>query len=292
MVAAAMPLCNVLIAQNTCGAPSSSKLTEVDDYVAGLLKAKSTASVLRISESKANSDCYWRIEYQSGSLWFTIYLTPDQRFVLTNLYDLNIDPERAQQVVQNDILQSSGSVSQSLGRSNAPITIVEFADFACPYCRKLAEIFEKQMLPQNPNVRLVFRNYPLHTHPWAFAAAAMAQCVAIQSSERFWGLHDYIFLYQSDINTTNVQKVIEDYVSSQPDLSVDKLRLCETTGAGANAVTADIRLGGRLGVHITPTFFINGVREEGTEDVESLIAQIRAEVASYESGGRPKHSLP
>src|SRR5271165_2645419 len=93
--------------------------------------------------------------------------------------------------------------SPSIGPPDAKVTLIEFADFECPSCRQL-DLVLRELLPRYPNVRLVFKHYPLtNIHPWAMTAAIASQCVYEQNPTAFWKFHDAIFDAQDLITPSN-----------------------------------------------------------------------------------------
>jgi len=140
----------------------------------------------------------------------------------------------------------------SRGPDNAPVTIVEFSDFQCPYCGRAVPTVEKVMKDYDGKVRLVFRHFPLSFHPNAQKAAEASACAADQG--KFWPMHDKMF--------TNQQKLgVPDLKSFAKDLGLDqgKFDKCLDGGEKAAQVNADEKDGEQAGVNGTPAFFVNGI---------------------------------
>ncbi len=136
-----------------------------------------------------------------------MYLSPDGRFLTNELFDTTVDPveeeRRKAAALMAGLVPNKGA---SKGLDHAPVTIVEFSDFECPFCRRFADLM-KQVLPAEKNqVRIVFHHFPLSMHPWARAAAEGAACARLQSSEAFWAMHDQLFQHQQEINANNVKQ--------------------------------------------------------------------------------------
>jgi protein-disulfide isomerase len=170
------------------------------------------------------------------------------------------------------------------GNPNAPVTIVEFSDFQCPYCARGASTVD-ELLKKYPNdVKVVFKHFPLGFHNWAKPAAIAANCAAKQDDEAFWGLHDEFFAKQKEINASNVMAKSRAYLESTGiDLGAWGACAEKTDGAEymevAAAVDADMALGQSLGVTGTPGFFVNGTFLNGAQPVtafEPLIAQAKS----------------
>jgi protein-disulfide isomerase len=155
------------------------------------------------------------------------------------------------------------------GAAAAPVTIVEFSDFQCPYCQRSQEQLREVQKQYGEKVRIVFKQFPLEDmHEHARFAAEASLCANDQ--KKFWALHDWMF--------NNVQKLNQDaVVAAAPSLGMDAAALskCIETHQHAKDVDADIALGNDLGVGGTPTFFINGrmMQASAFSDFKSVIDQ-------------------
>lgn len=152
----------------------------------------------------------------------------------------------------------------ALGPKDAPVTVVEFSDFECPFCRSGAEIVREVLAKHPDDVRVVFKNFPIditcndavqrQLHPFACRAAALARCAGQSNPDLFWRTHDLLF---------QATELSEDLLSRLPaELSLPKAKLesCAAAPATLAKVKEDVALGRNLGVTGTPTFFINGRR--------------------------------
>jgi protein-disulfide isomerase len=154
--------------------------------------------------------------------------------------------------------------SPSMGPEDAKITLFEFADFECPSCRQL-DLVLRELLPRHPEVRLVFKHYPLtNIHPWAMTAAIATQCAYEQSPAAFWKMHDAIFDAQDVISPSNVWDKMQD-LATQAGLNPEVYRSCITKPETAAQVEATIEEGHALTITATPTTFINGRRLVGPD---------------------------
>lgn len=169
------------------------------------------------------------------------------------------------------------------GAADAPITIVEFSDFQCPYCSRGAQTME-QVLAKHKDVKFVFKHFPLNFHPWAMPAAISAKCAADQKPEAFWTLHDAYFKNQKDLNPTNLADKTREYLAGS-GVDMAKFVACaedkdsDEYKKAAQSVNADMSLGGRLGVTGTPGFFVNGHFLNGAmpiEQFEEAMAKVKA----------------
>lgn len=149
------------------------------------------------------------------------------------------------------ILPVSADDDPSVGPANAPVTIVEFSDFQCPYC-KLSVPLIKEILAKYPDeVRVVYRDYPGPNHPHAPQAAEAAQCAGDQG--KFWEYHDNLFDRQASGTGWNFSELAKEI-----GLNQDTFAACLNSRRYREEVAKDLRDGLKLGVTSTPTFFING----------------------------------
>jgi protein-disulfide isomerase len=147
--------------------------------------------------------------------------------------------------------------SPSMGPENAKVTLIEFADFECPSCRQLDRILRDYM-PNHPEIRLVFKHFPLtEIHPWAMTAAIASQCTYEQNPAAFWKMHDAIFDAQDAISTANVKEKMEDLANKQA-LNLDSFKTCMSNPEIAQQVEQTKGQGRSVNITGTPTTFVNG----------------------------------
>jgi protein-disulfide isomerase len=159
------------------------------------------------------------------------------------------------------------------GPEDAPVTLVEYGDYECPYCGAAHPIVQEIRRILGPNLRFVFRHFPLkQIHPHAERAAEAAEAAGAQG--KFWEMHDLLFENQDALEDADLLR----YAAS---LSLDGDRLATelSTGVYASRVRGDFRSGVRSGVNGTPTFFINGARHEASWDLPTLLAAVQAAAA-------------
>lgn len=205
----------------------------------------------------------------------SFFLSPDQRFLAGSLLDLTGDPkqERSQaQVEINKLLLLEPSPSR--GTSTAAVTIVEFGDFECPFCRRLYEWTQLLASEKGANFRVFFKHLPIDGHPWAQAAAAFAICAETQSNDAFWQLHDFFFENQTTLDAANLQGRVIEYVANHPSIDGSRLLNCARSQEPAARVIRDTELAKQFRISATPTIFVNGMRVGGLQsqdDLRSLI---------------------
>ncbi len=162
------------------------------------------------------------------------------------------------------------------GQDNAPVTMIEFSDYECPFCER----FYVQTLPQiqkdyidTGKVKFVYRDYPLSFHLNATKAAEAAECAGEQ--KKYWEYHDVLFQHQNALDNKSLKQYAIDL-----GLNTAAFNQCLDSGAMLGEVQKDFKEGSRLGIRGTPTFFINGTRVVGAQPYDSLKQIIERELAS------------
>ncbi|HSB40890.1 MAG TPA: thioredoxin domain-containing protein [Methylomirabilota bacterium] len=161
------------------------------------------------------------------------------------------------------------------GPAAAAVTIVEWSDYECPYCKRAQEVLRRLQVEFPDTLRLVFKDFPLRSHPGAIPAASAARCAGAQG--RYWEYHDLLFAAQPDF----ARDQLIGY-ARRLGLDVEPFRQCLDDGRFLDAVRADQREGMQAGVRATPTFFINQRKIEGALPLEEFRAAV--EQALREAG--------
>jgi len=150
----------------------------------------------------------------------------------------------------------------SLGPNEAPVTIVEFSDFQCPYCKQASVVVKRVLETYGSSVRLVFKQMPLSIHPDAFKAAKASVCANDQG--RFWEFHDLLF-GSNDLSLEALKK----YALSLR-LRINDFESCLNSEGSSAAVRRDMQEAIRADVQGTPTFFVNGRILRGMRNADDL----------------------
>jgi protein-disulfide isomerase len=159
------------------------------------------------------------------------------------------------------------------GMAEAPVTLVEFSDFHCPFCKRVQPTLEKLLVKYPKQVKLVFRDFPLDKlHPQAREAAEAARCAKKQG--KFWEYHDLLFATAPRASP----KDLETY-AHQVGIDGRQFVLCLSDGGPQAAVQQDVEEGSRLGITGTPMFFINGRPLSGALPLERFVQVIEEELA-------------
>ena len=159
------------------------------------------------------------------------------------------------------------------GPADAPVTIVEFSDFECPYCGAAHDTVEQVMSAYAGKVRLVYRQFPLSFHPHAAKAAEASLCAADQG--KFWEYHDVLFKNQKKLEPTDLKAH-----ATEVGLDAQKFGQCLDSGDKKKAVDTDQQAGLAAGVGGTPAFFINGIFLNGAQPIDEFKKVIDGELAS------------
>lgn len=168
-----------------------------------------------------------------------------------------------------------------LGDENAPVTVIEFSDYQCPFCRS----FWRDTLPlvkseyiDTGKVMFVYRDYPLSIHPSALMAANAANCAGEQGL--YWEMHDKIFERQDKLGNGTITFGIEDLKNwaGEVGLKQSEFNSCLDSGKYNQEIAEDLNDGGAAGVGGTPTFFINGKLLVGALPFEAFRSLIEQEL--------------
>jgi protein-disulfide isomerase len=224
---------------------------EIGDFkpsaVAGLLETR-----IRISNNLASKET-------------TLYVTQDGKQVMEGrVFDVNKNPFR-------DNIEKITTMGQpGFGKEGAPVVIVAYSDFQCPYCAQEAKSLRQQIPKTYPEqVRVYFHDFPLQTHDWAKDAAIAGRCIHKFEPEVFWQYHDWIFENQKSMTSTNLAGKAIEFAGSK---GMDSLKLssCIERRETQAEVEASIKEGHSLGVTSTPTLFVNGRALPGSLPWENL----------------------
>lgn len=174
---------------------------------------------------------------------------------------------------QGELKPAVGTSDHMQGAADAPITLVEYGDYECPYCGMAYPIMKHVQARLGNRLRFVFRNFPLsEAHPHATAAAELAEAAALQG--KFWEMHDVLYEHQAALGPTHLQGY-----ARKLGLDFEALGSALESGAPHQRVKSDFMSGVRSGVNGTPTFFVNGRRFDGDWRDEEIFAEALASEA-------------
>lgn len=156
--------------------------------------------------------------------------------------------------------------AHAMGPKDAPVTIVEYSDFQCPYCVRGLATLEEVKKKYAGKVRVIFKNYPLHFHPMAMPAALWMEAAAMQSPEKAWKFHDALFANQDKLGEDYFKQVFKelglDPAKGAKDAASDKAKAI---------VEADLTEAKKFGFEGTPGYLINGVPLRGSYPITHFV---------------------
>lgn len=178
------------------------------------------------------------------------------------------------------VRQSIAPGGVSRGHDDAPITIVEFSDYQCPFCQRVENTLRQLDARYPGKLRFVYRHLPLEFHENAMPAATAAVCADQQS--RFWDYHDLLFANQRALSAPQLVQY-----AAQLELDEASFRACLQADTTVKRIADDVAAGKAAGATATPTFFINGIVLRGAQGLEAFQAIIDRELAGLELARTP-----
>ena len=161
----------------------------------------------------------------------------------------------------------------TLGRATAPVTVVEFSDYQCPYCQRVEPTLKRLREAYGDKLRFVWKDFPLtQIHPQAFKAGEAAHCAGDQG--KYWELHDVLFNKQQELQPPDLKRH-----AAELGLDANAFNQCLDSSKHGERVRDGVSEGGALGVNSTPTLFINGRRLSGAQPYEAFTVIIDEELA-------------
>lgn len=184
---------------------------------------------------------------------------------------VNLTPEDHVMIGTRPIERRPGESPREAGNESL-VTLLEYGDYQCPHCAASAPIVKQLQKHFGEALRFAWRHFPLtEIHEMAEAAAETAEWAA--ANGRFWEMHDLLLANQEDLGDSLLLELADQIGADDQDLA-EALE----QDAFAESVAADVESGEEAGVHATPTFFINGVKHEGTWEFSSLANAIEREL--------------
>jgi protein-disulfide isomerase len=154
------------------------------------------------------------------------------------------------------------------GRHDAPVTLVEYGDYQCPYCGAAHPVLQQVLNERPDRVRMVYRHFPLsNVHPHAEFAAQLAE--AAGRRHRFWPMHDWLFEHQE-----RIAPAIAPLACAEVGVDADAVEREVREQVHMDVIRRDFLGGVRSGVNGTPTFYLNGVRHDGGYTLADLLAAV------------------
>jgi protein-disulfide isomerase len=249
--------------------PSALDKTTLENYVRHLETWDTTIS-MEISDPKPSPiEGFYEVTIHASknnaSQDLSLYVSKDGRQILQGTLYTTVDNPFKPDL---DKLKGATDHAANYGTQGAPVVIVEFSDFQCPFCKEEAKTLRSNIPSTYPKeVHLYHLDMPLElAHPWARAGAIAGRCVYKQSNTAFWNYYDWIYDHQSDITTDNLKAKVLEWAKDKD--SVDSLQFtrCLDNKETDAEVTSSADLAKSLQISQTPMFFINGRRMAGAID--------------------------
>ena len=177
-----------------------------------------------------------------------IWMSSSNRADVSNINHLEVQPAS----------EESGEIADWVkGDKDAPVTILEYADFQCPGCASAAPVLD-EVVEKNKDVRLVFRHFPLPIHPNARAAAAAAEAAGMQ--DKFWEMNKLVFSSRDEWSNLSGERRTDAFAGFAANLGLDREKFLQdmTSDAITKKINYDRALGANANVDSTPTVFVNG----------------------------------
>jgi protein-disulfide isomerase len=177
---------------------------------------------------------------------------------------VHLDPPRVAVDIPED--------ASATGPKDAPVTIVEFTDYQCPFCHRAQGVIDQILEEYEGEVRLVHMDFPLQNHPGAVPAARAARCAGEQ--ERFWDYHHSLMTQEGDLDEADLARR-----AAALELDAGRFGECLASDRHLETIQADAEQGSRLGVTGTPAYFINGRMVSGAQPFSAFAEIVEEELA-------------
>lgn len=191
-----------------------------------------------------------------GQQFTRLYVAPEQHFALIGeMIPFGADPFAP---ARTELQKNAHGPAK--GPANAPVTLVEFSDLQCPHCKAAQPIIDR-LINEDKNVRLIYENFPLPSHDWAFKGAAFADCIGRENNDAFWKFIKAVYDNQENITAANADAKFVEYAGSS-GVDGKNAAACAARPDTKTRVDEGVNLGKSKDVDVegTPTVFVNGRR--------------------------------
>jgi protein-disulfide isomerase len=212
---------------------------------------------IKPSEAAGISQATVILNTPRGPQTLRFFITSDQKYAFPGeLMPFGADPFGD---IRQELKAADGPTE---GPKNAAVTIVEFGDLECPAC-KAAQPNIAKLMQEEPKAKLIFENYPLETiHKWSMTGAKYLDCMARENNDAAVKFIATVYDHQAEVNDQNVDQMLKGYVKEAGG-DPDKVATCAANPETEKRVRESMKLGEKLDVSSTPTFFIDGRRLVG-----------------------------
>ncbi len=242
---------------------------QIENFVNNELLQTGTAEITSLEKQSGVYKA--TISYQGQSI--PLYFTTDGKFINTGTELTSITNLGTTETQESEIVDVSEDNDAVKGDPDAPVTIIEFSDYECPFCGKHYKETYKQIESnyiETGKVKYVMRDFPLtRIHPDAQKASEAAECAGEQ--DKYWEMHDKLFENQESLSVSNLKQY-----ASQIGLDTTQFNECLDSGKYEQEVKDDLADGQAAGVSGTPAFFINGKMLSGAQPYSAFEAEIES----------------
>lgn len=215
---------------------------------------------------------YKQGEVQYGNRALPVLISNDNKHMIVGeLLDSSVDPLKK---VMDNISLDNVPVK---GDKDAPVTIVEYSDFQCPFCKRGSQMIPVLMDEYGEKISIYYKQLPLPNHNWARDASIASLCAYEQGNQKFWDFHDSIFYNQGQISQGNSKEKFKQFAENI-GLDVQKFESCLGSDEIASTVEEEFQEAQQLGVNSTPTFVVDGIIVPGA-DLEGIKNAIESRLA-------------
>ncbi len=202
-----------------------------------------------------------------GTQRLPMLISEDSKYIiLGEILDTSVDPL---EVTMSKISLENVPLK---GKETATVTIVEYSDFQCPFCKRGSQLIPQILQEYDGKIKIMYKQLPLPMHNWANDAAIASLCAHEQGNDKFWEFHDLLFENQQTINVENSKDEFKGF-AQKIGLNEDEFDKCLESPEIAKRVQDDIEEARAIGVSSTPTFVVNGLIVPGAspEGLKSAI---------------------
>jgi protein-disulfide isomerase len=270
-----------LIAVEPCRPLTPQQRVEIERFLSKWYELTPTQMLSLVESSAVDSTCYRKLVFRANvpAPLLTLYLAPDGKHLVSGVMDLGVDPSITHHKNQEQLnAQLTANALLTSPESTAPIKVVVFSDFQCPYCKRFSNIVHQLTAEERARVQIIYRQFPLSIHPWARDAAEITECVALQDKSAFWKLHDFLFAHQQEFSKDTLQSRSLDFLSHETKISSKAILTCLNEKRFDDPLREDEQLAIDLGINATPSVFVNG-RRATFRSVEELRAALHTAIS-------------
>lgn len=218
---------------------------------------------------------YKQGEVQYGNRALPVLISDDKKHMIVGeLLDSSVDPlAKVMEQISLDNVPVKGD-------KDAPVTIVEYSDFQCPFCKRGSQMIPVLMDEYGDKISIYYKQLPLPNHNWAKSASIASLCAYKQGNQKFWDFHDSVFYNQGSISSGNAK---EKYMEFANNIGLDakKFESCLDSEETAATVEEEFQEAQQLGVNSTPTFVVDGIIVPGA-DLEGIKNAIETRLAEQQ----------